>query len=111
VGKFELDGWFVEDESKLAKLFQVRNVSFVSSSAEGRQKQLKNDLLNLYTNEGLVLIGGVQDSGKANNIQMLFHRIDTKNKDSKNYAPEVAVKAENELVKDSSETFFNEMQV
>lgn len=39
-----------------------------------RIDQLKSDLLNFYKNEGLTLIGGVQDKNKANNIQLLFYK-------------------------------------
>lgn len=86
----------------------------MSTDEEGRKKQLENDLHNLYNTEGLVLIGGVQDKNRANNIQMMFFKVDVNNpgiKSAVNYNPEVRVKEETDLDKAALEELLNELQL
>lgn len=40
---------------------------------------MEHDLVSLYLNEGLLLIGGIQDKNRANSIQMLYYRVDVNN--------------------------------
>ena len=110
IDKFSLEGWFVEDETKLARLFQVRSFSFMSQNEEGRKKQLEHDLVNLFLSEGLLLIGGVQASSKANNISMLFYKLDVA-ASKQTYTPEVSIRLEEAMDKEQCEGFLNEIQL
>ena len=61
-------------ERRLSKLFALRSLSFVSRNNQSRKEQLERDLLNFYENDGLILIGGIQESDLSNNLQLLFYR-------------------------------------
>ena len=50
------------NENRLHKVFALRSLSFASGDKEYRRQQLERDLLNFYENDGLMLIGGVQEA-------------------------------------------------
>jgi hypothetical protein len=86
----------------------------MSTTEEGRKKQLEHDLVNLYLQEGLLLIGGVQDKNRTNNMQMLYYKVEITNpgvKKAIQYTPEVTIKEEEQLDKEQCEKLLNEVQL
>ena len=52
-------------ESELASRFVFRNFQFMTKDPVERSQQLRNDLLNFYKSDGLMLIGGVQEKNRG----------------------------------------------
>lgn len=61
---------------------------------------MKMDFMNLYRNEGLLLIGGVQDKNRVNNLQLLFYKCE-RTKDTQSHQADYNLVIE---ARDSSRT-------
>ncbi|CDW73246.1 UNKNOWN [Stylonychia lemnae] len=70
--KYRIDMELSIDESLVARQFVTRKFSFQTSDPGMRKEQLKNDLMQCFQNEGLMIIGGVQEPGKLNTVNLLL---------------------------------------
>ncbi|CDW90344.1 UNKNOWN [Stylonychia lemnae] len=84
--KISIDREAIIDDSMLARSFITRDMQFLTSEPEKQRDQLLNDLRNMYNQEGLMIVGGVQDPGMVNNLKMLFYKTQNfKNTDQSTY--------------------------
>ncbi|TNV76702.1 hypothetical protein FGO68_gene3657 [Halteria grandinella] len=72
VDKLKLDSESILDHKRLAKQIVLKTISIVSKNLDEQRSILLKSLEQLYENEGLVLIGGIET--ESNQIQLMLYR-------------------------------------